>query len=179
LSVGTVYQNTTGTKLVVVAKDNTLSLTGYIGASSGSLTAVALETDGTSNGTDLSITFIVPPGYYYKITNNPPPGQTSGLYRYGSGPVTASAWQICEGGSSATLTGTVGGGCALSYDVNSGGYTDSCWGDATTSSNGGMTVCPSGYTARVSGAYPIVGSFANGQDITDQNWLQFDQCVGN
>ncbi|MEK7645015.1 MAG: hypothetical protein AAB391_01675 [Patescibacteria group bacterium] len=98
---GTTYQNTSGTQLIVVATASETSfsgqnaLAGYIGVSSAS-TLVSQEIFTSTNRN--SITFLVPPGYYYKVVN----GATN------SPTLSSTAWKLCGGGST-----TSGGGSVL------------------------------------------------------------------
>lgn len=97
---GTEYQNTTGAQLMVVAtaSETTFSgqnaLAGYIGATSAS--ALASQEIFTSTNRN-SITFLVPPGYYYKVVN----GATN------SPTLNAQVWKLC---GSSTSSGATGGG---------------------------------------------------------------------
>jgi hypothetical protein len=141
LTGGTVYQNTTGTKLVVVADAPNSGTTnvvvrGYIGQSPTALSEVAADAGGFIAG---GVSFIVPPNYYYEVSS-------------ATGFKNVSAWQICEGGNSvsATPSGTVGGGC-YNFRVNgtnNNSYTEYAWGNATTDSTTKKCTCPSSYTFR-------------------------------
>jgi hypothetical protein len=87
-----VYQNTTNNKLIVIARNtsqgddgtNYYGVAGSIGVTSNTLNQVVYNNNG------YSVTFVVPPGYYYEVSDSD----------------TAAAWQICEGGSGGSGTKT-------------------------------------------------------------------------
>lgn len=96
VSINTVYQNTSSTQLIVVASAYATSvkadLEGYIGPSNTPTTLVATDSSPSMVDSRRSITFVVPPGYFYKISDT----NSSAGY-------IAQAWKVCGGGS--------GGGC--------------------------------------------------------------------
>ena len=102
LTNSTVYQNTSGHKLMVVASQfdavtggglgPVANVTGYIGISSSPTTHVAESFVGTSgagisNHAAASITFVVPVGYYYEVVTNNPVG--SAVWN------SFQSWQMC------------------------------------------------------------------------------------
>lgn len=93
----TVYQNTSGTQLIVMATGGQsqtgggLFLEGYIGSTEANLTRVSFYQFQSTNVA--SITFLVPPGYYYKVVNDSANSPT----------LNAQAWKVC-GGSGSTST---------------------------------------------------------------------------
>lgn len=104
---GTAYQNTSGTQLIVVATGGQsqtgggLFLEGYIGSTATNLSRVALYQFQSTNVA--SITFLVPPGYYYKVVNDSSNSPT----------LDAKAWKVCGGSTGGTSTGgSSGGSCA-------------------------------------------------------------------
>lgn len=99
---GTAYQNTSGAQLIVMATGGQsatgggLFLEGWIGSTAPNLTRVALYQFESTNVA--SITFLVPPGYYYKVVNDSANGPT----------LDAKAWQVCGGGGSSSSVATNG-----------------------------------------------------------------------
>jgi hypothetical protein len=98
MTTGTQYLNTSGTQLIVVATASETSvsgqqwLQGFIGsASAGTLVA----NDVFLSPNTASITFVVPPGYYYKVVNQATNGPT----------LNANAWKVCGGGGGSSSGG--------------------------------------------------------------------------
>lgn len=135
----TVYQNTSGSNLIVVAYGSQSAtsgqdtITGYI-SSTNSLTESNAVAKSAYNSTNkASVTFVVPPNYYYKTYDTST-----------NGPVLKSqAWQMCGGGASTAPTASTP---SLSDIRSALTYTASCSaGEARGLTNASCSaVCSSG-----------------------------------
>lgn len=90
LTNNTIYQNTSGTKLLVVAFGNavgaSVNLEGFIGSTSTPTDLVSSD----SGGARKSISFVVPNGWYYQV-------------KLGGGVLTSQAWELSGSGSADNL----------------------------------------------------------------------------